>query len=120
MEDDIRREAAWIMASQPPLTHTPSCKGESDERTEWWMALARHLDVSRCSTSPTAMGRRPLLFLWQARRVAPQRWGKTGGERPAARRLMKLDREESAELARSGEGHPTASCRWLGRRPDGP
>ena len=33
---------------------------------------------------------------------------------------MKLDREESAELARSGERHPTASCRWLGRRPEGP
>ena len=24
------------------------------------------------------------------------------------------------ELARSGEGHPTASCRWLGHRPEGP
>ena len=66
------------------------------------MALARHLEVSHCSTSPTAMGRRPPLVFWQARRVAPQRWGKTGGgERSAARRLMKLDREKSAELARS-------------------
>ena len=70
------------------------------------MTLARHLEVSRRSTFPTAMERRPPFFFWQARRVAPQRWGKTGGgERSAARRLMKLDREESAELARSGEGH---------------
>ena len=26
---------------------------------------------------------------------------------------MKLNREESAKLARSGDGHPTASCRYL-------
>ena len=85
------------------------------------MALARNLEVSRRSTSPTAKWGRDHLFFWQARRVAPQKWGKTGGgERPAARRLMKLDRKESAESARSGEGHPTASCRWLGRRSEGP
>ena len=32
---------------------------------------------------------------------------------------MKLDKEKSAELAPSG-GHPTASCRWLGCKPEGP
>ena len=33
---------------------------------------------------------------------------------------MKWVREEITWLDRSGEGHPTASSRWLGRRPDGP
>ena len=43
-----------------------------------------------------------------------------GGARPAARRLTNLVREASTRFAWSGEGHPTASRRWLGRRLDGP
>ena len=43
-----------------------------------------------------------------------------GGARPAARRLTNLVREASTKFAWSGEGHPTASRRWLGSRPDGP
>ena len=43
-----------------------------------------------------------------------------GGARPAARRLMKRVRHDRSRLAWSGEGHPTASLRWLGRKPDGP
>ena len=43
-----------------------------------------------------------------------------GGVRPAASRLTNLVSDVSNWLARSGEGHPTASLIWLGRRPEGP
>ena len=76
--------------------------------------LARHLDTNRHSTSPTA------IFL-SARREAPHRCGvMEGGVRPAACRLTNLVSDVSNWLARSGEGHPTASLIWLGRRPEGP
>ena len=56
-----------MMASQPPLTPTPSCRGVSVEMAEWRAALARHFEVSRRRTSPTAMGRCPPLFFREAR-----------------------------------------------------
>ena len=37
----------------------------------WRATVERDLEVSRRSTSPTAMGRRPSFFFRQARRVAP-------------------------------------------------
>ena len=104
-----------------PLTPTTSCRGVSVEMAEWREALVRHFEVSRRRTSTMAMGRCSPLFFREARRVALQRWGRTeGGALPAARRLMRQVREERAWVARSGEGHTTASRRWLGRRPDGP
>ena len=108
------------MASQPPWTLTPSCRGASRERTGWRTREARHFDTSRRSTSPMAMGRWPPFFLL-ARREAPQRCGVTVGvARPAARRLTNLVREARTRFAQSGEGQHTASRRSLGRSPDGP
>ena len=42
------------------------------------------------------------------------------GVRPEAKQLTNLVRAANNWLDWSGEGHPTASRRWLGRRPDGP
>ena len=82
---------------------------------------ARHFDIRRRSTSPTAIGRWPPFFFLLARSEAPQRCGvMVGGARPAARRLTKLVRKARIRFAWSGEGQPTASRRWLGRRPEGP
>lgn len=63
------------------------------------------------------MGRKPPDFLFGSR-VALQRWGVMEvGAQPVA---MNLVSEVRTKFARSGEGHSTASHRWLGRRPDGP
>ena len=43
-----------------------------------------------------------------------------GGAWPDARQLTNLVRVTSTLLAWSGEGHETASRRWLGRKPEGP
>ncbi len=43
-----------------------------------------------------------------------------GGILPAARRLTKRVRRDKIWPAWSGEGHPAASLRWLGRKPEGP
>ena len=43
-----------------------------------------------------------------------------GEDCPAARRLTNPVREASTRFAWSGEGHPTASRRCLGHKPDGP
>ena len=36
-----------MIASQPPLTHTLSCKGESELKAVWWATVERDLEVSR-------------------------------------------------------------------------
>ena len=65
-----------MIASQLPLAPTPSCKGASKERAVVRVAVARHLETSRRSTSPMAIGLSPPFF---SRRVAPQRWGRMEG-----------------------------------------
>jgi len=83
--------------------------------------IVRHFEVRHQMTSPTAIGRCPPFDFGLVGRVAPQRWGRTvGGVWPAARRFVKLVSADNVRLARSGEGHMVASCRWLGRRPEGP
>ena len=110
-----------MMASQPPLTFTPSCKGASTERAAGRAARARHFDTNRHRTSPTAIGRRRPFFFLQASKVAPQRWGRIeGGVWPEASKLTNLVRVESISRALSGDGHIMASRAWLGRRPKGP
>ena len=84
----MRWDTAWMMASQPPLTLTPNCKGARTERAEDRTAWARHLDTRRRRTSPTAIGRRPPFFFLQASKEAPQKWGRTDcGVRLEASRL---------------------------------
>ena len=84
----MRWDTAWMMASQPPLTLTPNCKGARTERAEDRTAWARHLDTRRRRTSPTAIGRRPPFFFLQASKEAPQKWGRIDcGVRPEASRL---------------------------------
>ena len=68
-----------MIASQPPLAPTPSCRGASKERAVVRVAVARHLETSRRSTSPMAIGLSPPFFFQMARRVAPQRWGRMEG-----------------------------------------
>ena len=66
--------------------------------------------MRRRRNSPTAIGRCPPLDFGVARRVAPQRWGRTaGGDWPAARRFVKLVSADNERLARLGEGHMIAS-----------
>ena len=110
-----------MMASQPPLTFTPSCKGASTERVAGRAVRARHFDTNRRRTSPTAIGRRRPFFFVQASKVAPQRCGRIeGGVWPEASKLTNLVRAESISRALSGDGHIMASRTWLGRRPEGP
>ena len=119
--DVISWEVACTMASQPPWTLTPSCRGASREMAREHAREARHFETSRHSTSPTAMERWPPFLFLLARREAPQRCGvMVGGGRPAASSLKNLVREERNRLALSGEGQPTASWRWLGQNPEGP
>ena len=35
-----------MIASQPPLTHTPSCKGASEVNAVWRATVERDLEVS--------------------------------------------------------------------------
>ena len=49
----------------------PSWRGESIEMAEQREAIARHLEVSRRNTYPTAMERYPLVFFRHAKMVAP-------------------------------------------------
>ncbi len=120
-EEESRCKVVWMMASQPPFIPTPSWRGVSEEIAKRQEVEARHLEVSRCRTSPTVMGWWLPLFLGETRRMAPQRWGRTEeGALPAANRLTRLVRVVRAWAAQSGEGHRIASWRWLGRRPEGP
>ena len=65
-----------MIASQLPLTHTPSCKGASELKASWRVAVARDLEINRRRTSPTAMGLRPPFFLRHASRVARKDGGR--------------------------------------------
>ena len=56
-EEDIRLETAWTMASHPPLTPTPSWRGVREVEARERETMARHLEMSRRRTSPTAIGR---------------------------------------------------------------
>ena len=110
-EKDISWEVAWMIASQPPLTQTPSWQGVSEEKAAECAVMARDFEVRCRSTSPTAMGRSPPLLFGLARRLALQRKGRTGGGvRPDARKFTKAVREESTWFI----------YRWLGCKPDGP
>ncbi len=82
--EESKWEVAWIIASQPPLTATPSWRGVRVEVTVLREEYDRHLEVSRRSTSPTAMGRWPPLS--SGKQVG---WPhKGGGERMWGRDLM--------------------------------
>ena len=73
------------------------------------------MEVNRCRTSPTALGRRPLL---QGKRVAPQRWETTLlGMVPEQNKLTSLVRLYKAWNALSEDGQKTACFRWLAHRP---
>ena len=49
-----------MIASQPPLMHTTSCKGESELKAARRVTVERDLEVSQWSTSHYVMGQRPI------------------------------------------------------------
>ena len=115
----------WTMASHPTRTPTLSCRGVRILKASSCAKRERHLEVSRRSTSPTAIGRWPPPFFLLAWSVAPQRWiatarGRGGGALPTARKFTTLVRAWRAWAARMGEGQRTASLRWVALRLEEP
>src|SRR5678815_3496219 len=67
------RLAAWVAASQPPGTPTPSCFGAKYGVTRWMAYALAHLDASLRQTYPMAIGLRPPQLLRRAKRVPPNK-----------------------------------------------
>src|ERR1043165_5278636 len=67
------RLAAWVAASQPPGTPTPSWFGARYGVTRGMANALAHLDESLRQTYPMAIGLRPPQLLRRAKRVPPNK-----------------------------------------------
>jgi hypothetical protein len=107
----------WMSASHPRLMPTPIWRGE--RMSAAWLAVmvAKHLDTSRRTTRPTAIGRMPPSFLLAAKSVAPARKGATSsGTLPAAIPLITSLRPSEALALVLGEPVLVRTFRCSARR----
>ena len=112
---------AWMIASAPARTPTPTWDGERKRDARSDISKARTLETRRRRTSPTAMGRWPPSFLLMAKRFALQKKIATdGGRFPAANLLTKRVRATAQLSPRACAGAVRANFRCSARNPEGP
>src|SRR6218665_1989549 len=111
--------AAWVAASQPPGTPTPSCFGIRSGVTRGMANALAHLDASRRHTYPMAIGLSPPQLLRRAKSVPPNKIERSSwGQVPASSRLMTAVVVFSSPGPESGSAISSGMC-W-GRSPSGP
>ena len=111
---------AFTTASDPTEILTPTWGGARMSAVLRWTNLVRHFEIIRRSTSPTAIGQMLPSFIWDACKVASQKWGmRSCGAWPDWSKLTTLEIKFKAEDALEGVGERTAFFKWLALRPVG-
>ena len=106
---------ACTIASAPPLTATPICKGWKKSCAAILVELQHTLATNLRVVSPEAMGRIPPLFFVSAHKLAPANHCATSrGTFPERRQLTTHVEEFKAFSADPDAGPVTASIMWDG------
>jgi len=114
-----KRWVAWTTASQPPLTAAPIWRGAKQGASLHTAKELAHLKASLRKVNPTAMGRMPPDFLFNATRRWPNRTEVISKWHfPCKRRLVSAVRDVKRSAPDSWQ--LTKSSRCWGWKPSGP